>query len=162
ALTCAGLEGLTNADGDVATRRAMHVVLGSGGGGFSFAEQQFTYWHGGDTAKISPYAVSSAVAGMVSSEISLAYGLRGRSHTLSNGCTSSTDALGTSLDLIRNGRAHTIIAGGADAPITPGTIAAFCLMRAVPTHFNDRPETASRPFDRDRDGFVLGEGAYIF
>jgi 3-oxoacyl-[acyl-carrier-protein] synthase II len=99
---------------------------------------------------------------MVSSEISIAHGFRGRSHTLSNGCTSSSDALGNALDLIRNGRAHTILCGGADAPITPGIMAGFCLMRAVPTKYNETPEKSSRPFDKDRDGFVLGEGAWMF
>ena len=99
---------------------------------------------------------------MVSSEISIAFGLHGRSHTFSNGCTSATDALGNALDLIRCGREKMIICGGADAPITPATVAAFCLMRAVPTHWNDAPEKASRPFSANRDGFVLGEGAWIF
>ena len=98
---------------------------------------------------------------MISSEVSIAFGFRGRSHTLSNGCTSSSDALGNALDLIRNGRAHTILCGGADAPITPGIMAGFGLMRAVPTKYNDTPEKASRPFDKDRDGFVLGEGAWM-
>lgn len=145
-----------------AQREAMSVVIGSGGGGFSFAEAQFAHWYLGEKSQLSPYAVSSAIPGMVSSEISIAFNLRGRSHTFSNGCTSASDALGNALDLIRSGRETTIICGGADAPITPGTLAAFCLMRAVPTHWNDSPERASRPFSQDRDGFVLGEGAWIF
>jgi 3-oxoacyl-[acyl-carrier-protein] synthase II len=70
--------------------------------------------------------------------------------------------MGNALDLIRSGRSHTVITGGADSPITPGAIAAFCLMRAMPTVYNDSPATASRPFDRDRAGFVLGEGAWLF
>ncbi|MBV9468774.1 MAG: beta-ketoacyl-[acyl-carrier-protein] synthase family protein, partial [Abitibacteriaceae bacterium] len=157
ALETAGLDTLSAAE-----KEDVHVVIGSGGGGFSFAEEQFAHWFGSTTRQLSPYSVSSSIAGMVSSEISIAHGLRGRSHTISNGCTSSTDALGTSLDLIRSGRAHTVISGGADGPITPGTIAAFCLMRAVPTKYNDCAAQASRPFDRDRDGFVLGEGAWIY
>lgn len=138
------------------------VVLGSGGGGFSFAEAQFAHWYNGESTQLSPYAVSSTIAGMVSSEISIAFGLRGRSHTLSNGCTSATDAFGNALDLIRNGRETTVVCGGADAPITPGTLTAFGLMRAVPTHWNDEPQRACRPFDARREGFVLGEGAWIF
>jgi 3-oxoacyl-[acyl-carrier-protein] synthase II len=140
----------------------LHVVIGTGGGGFSFAEEQFARWHGWHEGMLSPYAVSSAIPGALSSELSIHFGLRGRSHSFSDGCTSSTDALGNALDLIRNGRAKVLLCGGADAPITPGTIAAFGLMRAIPTHFNDCPETASRPFSADRDGFVLGEGAWIF
>ncbi|MDQ3813552.1 MAG: beta-ketoacyl-ACP synthase II [Armatimonadota bacterium] len=146
-------------DGD---RRSVDVVIGSGGGGFSFAEEQFALWYGEGPQQISPYAVSSSIAGMVSSEISIAHGFRGRSHTLSNGCTSSTDALGAALDLIRCERAQVVLSGGTDGCITPATLAGFCLMRAVPTKYNDCPARASRPFDRDRDGFVLGEGAWIF
>ena len=147
---------------DAGQRSEIGVVIGTGGGGFSFAEEQFGHWYNGRTAQLSPYAVSSTIPGMLSSELSIAYGLRGRSHTFSDGCTSASDALGNALDLIRNGRATTLLCGGADAPITPATIAAFCLMRAVPTSFNDIPESAARPFDASRAGFVLGEGAWLF
>lgn len=143
-------------------RRDWGVVIGSGGGGFSFAEAQFSLWYRGATKGLSPYAVSSSIAGMVSSEISIALGLRGRSHTISDGCTSSSDAFGYALDLIRSGRSKRLLCGGVDSPITPATIAAFCLMRAVPTRWNERPEQAARPFDSERDGFVLGEGAWMF
>ncbi len=156
ALQSAGLHELSQAE-----KGEIDVVIGSGGGGFSFAEEQFARWYGNGHEPFSPYVISSAIAGMVSSEISIAHGFRGRSHTLSNGCTSSSDALGNALDLIRNGRATTILCGGADAAVTPGIMAGFCLMRAVPTKYNDTPYMASRPFDRDRDGFVLGEGAWL-
>ncbi len=157
ALGRAGLQNLSEVQ-----KGAIDVVIGSGGGGFSFAEEQFARWFGIRDGTLSPYAVSSAIAGMVSSEISIAYGFRGRSHTFSDGCTSASDALGNALDLIRAGRSTTIVCGGADAPITPATLYAFGLMRAVPTKWNEAPERASRPFDRDRDGFVLGEGAWMF
>jgi 3-oxoacyl-[acyl-carrier-protein] synthase II len=129
---------------------------------FPMLKATFARWFGASDGLISPYAISSAIAGMVSSEISIAFGLRGRSHTVSDGCTSASDAFGYALDAIRSGRAETLLCGGADAPITPGTLAAFALMRAVPTRFNDAPQHASRPFDQNRDGFVLGEGAWIF
>ncbi|HEX8463499.1 MAG TPA: beta-ketoacyl-[acyl-carrier-protein] synthase family protein [Abditibacterium sp.] len=157
ALQGAGLNGLSRAE-----KSKIGVMIGSGGGGFSYAESNFARWFGASEGLISPYAVSSAIAGMVSSEISIAYGLRGRSHTVSDGCTSASDALGYALDLIRNGREEALLCGGADAPITPGTLAAFALMRAVPTGYNDAPEKASRPFDEGREGFVLGEGAWFF
>jgi 3-oxoacyl-[acyl-carrier-protein] synthase II len=144
------------------TQENLHVVIGSGGGGFSFAEEQFARWHGAHSGVLSPYAVSSAIPGALSSEISLHFGVRGRSHTFSDGCTSASDALGNALDLIRNGRAKIILSGGTDAPITPATLAAFHMMRAIPTKFNECPQNASRPFDKTRDGFVLGEGAWIF
>jgi 3-oxoacyl-[acyl-carrier-protein] synthase II len=157
ALCRAGLDALSHEE-----RQDVCVLLGSGGGGFSFAEEQFVHWFSGDHKQMSPYAISSSIAGMISSEIAIAHGFRGRAHTLSNGCTSSSDALGAALDLIRCGRAKTIVCGGADACITPAMMAGFCLMRAVPTKWNEQPERASRPFSANRDGFVLGEGAWIF
>lgn len=144
------------------TRHEMGVVLGTGGGGFAFAEQQFARWYGATPGIISPYAISSSIPGALSSEISLRYGLNGRSHSFSDGCTSAHDALGNALDLIRSGRERILLSGGADAPITPAFMAAFGLMRAMPTKYNDRPAFASRPFDAGRDGFILGEGAWLF
>jgi len=143
-------------------RGATGVVIGSGGGGFSFAEDQIGIWLLGNEKRLSPYAISSSIAGMVSSEISIAHGFRGRSHTISDGCTSSSDALGYALDLIRSGRERRLIVGGADGCITPAMLAGFALMRGVPTHWNECPSGASRPFSVDRDGFVLGEGAWMF
>jgi len=143
-------------------RGATGVVIGSGGGGFSFAEDQIGIWLLGNEKRLSPYAISSSIAGMVSSEISIAHGFRGRSHTISDGCTSSSDALGYALDLIRCGREKRLIVGGADGCITPAMLAGFALMRGVPTHWNECPSGASRPFSVDRDGFVLGEGAWMF
>jgi 3-oxoacyl-[acyl-carrier-protein] synthase II len=141
-------------------RRHIDVVVGTGGGGFSFAEEQIARWLT-NHKNMSAYAISSSIAGMLSSEISIAHGFRGRSHTFSDGCTSSSDALGNALDLIRSGRSQMVLSGGADACITPAMMAGFCLMRAMPTKWNDKPQQASRPFSSDRDGFVLGEGAWI-
>jgi 3-oxoacyl-[acyl-carrier-protein] synthase II len=99
---------------------------------------------------------------MLSSELSISLGLRGISHVLSTGCTSSTDALGYAARLIRSGEADVLLSGGADGCVTPGMIFGFSRMRAVSTRYNDRPSEASRPFDRGRDGFVLGEGAWMY
>jgi 3-oxoacyl-[acyl-carrier-protein] synthase II len=99
---------------------------------------------------------------MVSSEVSISLGLRGRSHVLSCGCTSSTDALGYAAALIRAGEHDVMLSGGTDGCVLPGMIFGFARMRAVSTRYNDQPAAASRPFDRDRDGFVLGEGAWMF
>lgn len=162
---CAAMEALDSAGlgaMNAAECSATGVLLGSGGGGFAFAEQQFKLWLGGKARQVSPYAISSSIPGMLSSEVSIRFGLKGRSHTISDGCTSSSDAMGYALDLIRNGRETRLLVGGADGCITPGMMAGFCLMRAMPTHWNHRPEGASRPFAVDRDGFVLGEGAWIF
>jgi 3-oxoacyl-[acyl-carrier-protein] synthase II len=137
------------------------VVVGSGAGGIDVAERQYGDYYAGDWHKVSPYAIPVSIVGIVSSEISIALGLRGVSHVLSTGCTSSTDAIGYAASLIRHGEAEVIVTGGADACATPGMIFGFGRMRVVATRYNDRPQEASRPFDRDRDGFVLGEGAWL-
>ncbi|MEZ5315959.1 MAG: beta-ketoacyl-ACP synthase II [Vicinamibacterales bacterium] len=138
------------------------VVVGSGAGGIDVAERQYGDYFSGARHRVSPYAIPVSIVGIVSSEVSIALGLRGMSHVLSTGCTSSTDALGYAAALIRAGDADALVTGGADACATPGMIFGFSRMRAVSTAFNDRPAEASRPFDRGRDGFVLGEGAWMF
>ena len=110
---------------------------------------------------MTPYAIPVSIVGMISSEISIALELHGISHVLSTGCTSSTDAVSYAASLIRSGEADAILTGGADACVTPGMIFGFTRMRAVSTAYNDRPQEASRPFDAGRDGFVLGEGAWM-
>ena len=137
------------------------VLVGSGAGGIDVAERQYGEFYSGDRHRVSPYAIPVSIVGIVSSEISIALGLRGPSHVMSTGCTSSTDAIGYAANLIRHGEVEAIVTGGADACVTPGMIFGFTRMRIVSTAFNDRPAEASRPFDRDRDGFVLGEGAWI-
>src|SRR5262249_28726095 len=88
--------------------------------------------------------------------------LHGASHVISTGCTSSTDALFYACESVINGRADVVVTGGADAPLAPGILAGFCLMRILTESWNSQPELASRPFSKDRDGFVLGEGAWIY
>ena len=137
------------------------VVVGSGAGGIDVAERQYGEFYSGDYRRVSPYAIPVSIVGIVSSEISIALGLRGVSHVLSTGCTSSTDAIGYAAALIRHGDAEAVVTGGADACATRGMICGFGRMRVVATRYNERPGEASRPFDRDRDGFVLGEGAWL-
>lgn len=137
------------------------VIVGSGAGGIDVAERQYGEFYAGDHRRVSPYAIPVSIVGIVSSEISIALGLRGVSHVLSTGCTSSTDAIGYAAALIRHGEAEAIVTGGADACATRGMLCGFGRMRVVATRYNERPGEASRPFDRDRDGFVLGEGAWL-
>src|SRR3970282_2436961 len=99
--------------------------------------------------------------GMVSSEISISLRLHGVSHVLSCGCTTSTYAIGYAAGLVRSGEADVIMSGGTDACVTPGMIFGFSRMKVVSMAYNDRPAEASRPFDKGRDGFVLGEGAWM-
>jgi 3-oxoacyl-[acyl-carrier-protein] synthase II len=137
------------------------VIVGSGAGGIDVAERQYYEFFNDGQKRVTPYAIPVSIVGMISSEISIALELHGVSHVLSTGCTSSTDAVGYAAALIRSGEADVLLTGGADACVTPGMIFGFSKMRAVSTAYNDRPGEASRPFERDRDGFVLGEGAWM-
>lgn len=137
------------------------VLVGSGAGGIDVAERQYyEFFHDG-WKRVTPYAIPVSIVGMISSEISIALELHGISHVVSTGCTSSTDAIAYAASLIRTGEADVILSGGADACVTPGMIFGFSKMRAVATRYNDAPSQASRPFDAGRDGFVLGEGAWM-
>ncbi len=146
----------------LAERRAIGVVLGTGGGGLAFTEQQYEYWYVGPTHKASVYTIPSSTHGGLSSELSMAFGLRGLSHIISTGCTSSTDAIAYAAEHIAVGRQDVMLAGGVDAPIAPGILAGFNLMTVLTNEWNDEPHRASRPFSRDRSGIVLGEGAWIY
>jgi 3-oxoacyl-[acyl-carrier-protein] synthase II len=137
------------------------VLIGSGGGGIDVGEKQYEDFFTTGGRHVTPYAIAVGICGMVSSEISISLGLRGMSHVLSCGCTSSTDAIGYATSLIRSGEYDAILSGGTDGCVLPGMIFGFSRMRAVSTRYNDRPAVASRPFDRGRDGFVLGEGAWM-
>jgi 3-oxoacyl-[acyl-carrier-protein] synthase II len=137
------------------------VLIGSGGGGIDIGEQQYEDFFTSGGRHVTPYAIAIGICGMVSSEISISLGLRGLSHVLSCGCTSSTDAIGYACALIRSGEYDVLLSGGTDGCVLPGMIFGFSRMRAVSTRYNDRPAEASRPFDRGRDGFVLGEGAWM-
>jgi 3-oxoacyl-[acyl-carrier-protein] synthase II len=137
------------------------VLVGSGAGGIDVAERQYYEFFNDGWKRVTPYAIPVSIVGMISSEISIALELHGISHVVSTGCTSSTDAVSYAASLIRAGDADVVLSGGADACVTPGMIFGFSKMRAVSTGYNDRPEQASRPFDKGRDGFVLGEGAWM-
>ena len=141
-------------------RRSWGVIVGSGGGTPDFTEEQYRLFFSNQMRKVSAYNVSGSTPGNVSSEVSLHFDLRGPSHLISTGCTSSTDALGYAFNMIRFGLAEHLVTGGTDATITPGIMQGFCVMRVVSCSRNSEPHRASRPFDRSRDGFVLGEGAW--
>ena len=137
------------------------VLVGSGAGGIDVAEKQYAEFFLEAGRRVTPYAIPVSIVGMISSEISIALGLHGISHVVSTGCTSSTDAIGYAAALIRSGEADVLLTGGADACVTPGMIFGFSKMRAVATRYNDYGAEASRPFEKSRDGFVLGEGAWM-
>lgn len=147
-------------------RENIGVVVGTGAGGIEFAERQYRqYYDRGDHdaayRRVSPYSIVASFVGMLSSEINMAFRIHGMSHVVSTGCTSSTDAMGYAWNAIRLGQVDTIVTGGVEACITFGLMTAFCRMGTVTTKWNHDPARASRPFNGDRDGFVLGEGAWI-
>ena len=145
---------------DVESQRQLGVALGTGGGGLAFVEEQYrSYFADGGG---SLFSITAGTHGNLSSELSIALKLRGPSHVLSTGCTSSTDAIGYAMMLIRTGVVPAMLAGGADAPISPGILTAFEKMRVISTRRWDDAAHSSRPFSADRDGFVLGEGAWMF
>jgi len=137
------------------------VIIGSGGGGIDVGERQYQDFFQNNGQHVTPYAIAVGICGMVSSEISIALGLHGISHVLSTGCTSSTDAMGYARMLLLLDEYDVLLSGGTDGCVLPGMVFGFSRMRAVSTAYNDRPAEASRPFDRGRDGFVLGEGAWM-
>jgi 3-oxoacyl-[acyl-carrier-protein] synthase II len=137
------------------------VLVGSGAGGIDVAERQYHEFFNGGQKRVTPYAIPVSIVGIISSEISIALSLHGISHVVSTGCTSSTDAISYAASLVRSGEADVMLTGGADACVTPGMLFGSARMRAVSTRYDETPAEASRPFDRGRDGFVLGEGAWM-
>ena len=143
-------------------QRDIGVVLGSGGGAQDFSEENYRLYFNGKAKQASIFSIPSGTAGTMSSEISMRFGLRGMSHVITTGCTSSTDAFGYALRQIQFGFIPALLVGGVDAPIAPGIMKGFALMRIMTSSWNHAPERASRPFSADRDGFVLAEGAWMF
>ncbi len=143
-------------------RRSIGVEIGTGGGGLAFAEKHYEYWYIGPKTHASVYIIPASTHGGLSSEISMAFGLRGLSHVVSTGCTSSTDAIFYAAQHIALGRQDIMIAGGVDAPIAPGILAGFNLMTVLTRDWDDEPHRASRPFSKDRSGIVVAEGSYIY
>lgn len=143
-------------------KNRLAVIIGTGASGLEYAEEEFYLGRAFGVTKMSPYTAIAIYGGAISSEISRSLGLTGPSITISTGCTGSIDAMGNALRTLRDGPIDIILTGGADAPISPGILGAFCQMGAVSTNFNHAPQKASRPFNKDRDGFVIGEGAWIF
>lgn len=142
--------------------RGVGVIVGSGGGSQEFTEEQYRLYYNGLQKQCSVYTIPTSTIGTLSSEISMRFGFRGFSHIVSTGCTSSTDAIGYALRNIQCGMIDTVLVGGVDAPIAPLILRGFIMMRILSQKWNDSPPRASRPFSKDRDGFVLGEGSWFF
>jgi 3-oxoacyl-[acyl-carrier-protein] synthase II len=141
-----------------ADRERVGVLIGSGIGGIATFEEQTRIMIERGPRRVSPFFVPMFIPDMASGLVSMRYGAQGPNYATVSACASSAHALGNSFRLIQGGEADVMITGGTEATVTPLTIAGFGNMRALSSR-NDSPETASRPFDADRDGFVLGEGA---
>ena len=146
----------------LSAQREIGVTLGSGGGAQEFSEEQYRHYFQGTVKQASLFSIPSGTMGTLSSEVSMRFGFRGFSHVVTTGCTSSTDAIGYALRQIQYGSLPVILTGGVDTPIAPGIMKGFCLMKIMTPSWNEDPERGSRPFSRDRDGFVVAEGSWMF
>jgi len=143
-------------------RRRFGVIIGTGGGSQEFTEEQYRLYFHGQLSKMSLFCIPTGVMGSISSELNVRFNLRGPSHVVTTGCTSSTDAMAYATRQIESGRLDMVLTGGADAPISLGTVRGFILMKILTERWNAAPQKGSRPFSADRDGFVLGEGAWMY
>ena len=151
-------------DAGLATGRALGpdvgVFIASGIGGFSTIEREHLALLKGGPRKISPFFIPSAIINLAAGQVSIRFGAQGPNSATCTACSASAHAIGDAYEIIRRGDAEVMIAGGSEATITPLGVGGFAAMRALSTR-NDEPERASRPFDRDRDGFIIGEGSGV-
>ena len=145
---------------DDANADRVGVFIGSGIGGFEIIEREHNNLLQGGPRKMSPFFIPATIVNMAAGQISIRYGARGPISATATACATSANAIGDSVRMILHGDADVMIAGGTEAAVTPMSVGGFAAMRALSTR-NDEPTRASRPFDRDRDGFVIGEGAGI-
>lgn len=136
------------------------VYIASGIGGFGTIEREHEAYLAGGPRKISPFFIPSAIINLASGQVSIRFGARGPNQSSCTACSASAHAIGDSYEIIKRGDADVMITGGAEAAVTPMSVGGFGSMRALSTR-NDEPERACRPFDRDRDGFIIGEGSGI-
>jgi len=154
AMQMSGLK-ITDANSD---RIGVHI--GSGIGGFDVIEREHSAMLAGGPRKISPFFIPAAIINLAAGQVSIHYGAKGPNEATATACTTSAHSIGDAYHIIKRGDADAMIAGGSEAAITPMGVGGFAAMRALSTR-NDDPEHASRPFDKDRDGFIVGEGAGI-
>jgi 3-oxoacyl-[acyl-carrier-protein] synthase II len=143
-------------------QREIGVVLGTGGGANDFTDQQYHLYYQGKIKQVSIFTIPSGTMGTMSSEVSMRFGLRGPSQVVTSGCTSSTDAIAYAARQIQLGVQPAMLVGGTDSPLAWGIMKAFALMKIMTESWNHDPARGSRPFNLDRDGFVIAEGAWMF
>ena len=145
---------------DAANAERTGVFIGSGIGGFEIIEREHSNLLSGGPRKISPFFIPAAIVNMAAGHVSIRYGARGPISATATACSTSANSIGDAYRILERGDADVMIAGGSEAAVTPMSVGGFAAMRALSTR-NDDPTRASRPFDKDRDGFVVGEGAGI-
>lgn len=137
------------------------VLIGTSYGGFSAAEYAIRDYHNRGLSKVNPFALAASLPNMVTSHVCLRFNIQGYTNTITTACASGTQAIGEAAEVIRRGKTDLMLAGGVEGMITEVVLAGFTAMRAISTR-NDDPASACRPFDAERDGFVIGEGVAIF
>lgn len=137
------------------------VLVGSGIGGMQTIQEQSHRLYEKGPRKVSPFMIPSLIANIASGVIAIETGARGPNYGIVSACATGTHTIGESFRILRDGEADVMLAGGSEAAITELGYAGFCSMKAMSTQYNDAPQTASRPFDKGRDGFVMGEGAGV-
>jgi 3-oxoacyl-[acyl-carrier-protein] synthase II len=137
------------------------VIIGSGIGGLATIERTAIELHEKGPRRVSPFFIPSALINLASGQVSIRHGFKGPNHSVVTACATGAHAIGDAARMIKYGDADVMVAGGAEASICPVGVAGFIACRAMSTGFNDAPQKASRPYDKDRDGFVMGEGAGI-
>ncbi|MCO6432384.1 MAG: beta-ketoacyl-ACP synthase II [Deltaproteobacteria bacterium] len=138
----------------------MGCILGVGIGGLNILEKYYDLYLQGGVRKISPFMIPAMISNLGPGNVAIRFGLKGVNYTVTSACTSATHAIGESYRMIAEGLQDIVLTGGSEAAITPMGIGGFCAMKALSTR-NEEPEKASRPFDKDRDGFIMGEGAAV-
>jgi len=146
---------------DEEARCATGVMIGSGIGGLGTIYEASIMVYTGKTRRLSPFFIPSALINLASGHVSIKYGFKGPNHSVVTACATGVHAIGDAARLIILGDADVMVAGGAEGAVNELGMGGFCASRALSTGFNDRPSAASRPWDRDRDGFVMGEGAGV-
>lgn len=148
-------------DLNACNRNRIGVIMATGIGGMqTFEEELLSFGENHKTPRFNPFFITKMISNIASGQISIRYGLHGISYAITSACAASNNAIANALDIIRLGRADIVLAGGSEATITQAAVGGFNSMKALST-LNESPETASRPFDKNRDGFVLGEGAGV-
>jgi 3-oxoacyl-[acyl-carrier-protein] synthase II len=137
------------------------VLIGSGIGGLNEISQTAAQVEAGNTRRVSPFFIPACLINLVSGHVSIKYGFKGPNHSVVTACSTGAHAIGDAARIIMWDDADVMVAGGAEAAVCRLGVAGFCAARALSTHFNDTPEKASRPWDKDRDGFVMGDGAGV-